>query len=361
MSDINNFVKACRDNNITLVRELLHKVDINGIGGGRTGLMWAMYHNRLPIVRMLLDHPNILVGTTDTYNNWTALHFACVNNREECVRLFLAHPQCNKHIVTVVRREGETAEMVATNMGYHGCARLIRAFLNTSQAQSSSFAVNPSPSSSPAMRPPPNHDNHGFARHVRDFVNTSQAPSSSAGASSTLNPAPSASPATPPPPPSTRPPPPAAQPGRLTLAQLGAAIDNIEVEEQTFLAETTTEINSLQQKLNEALDRQETGLAEMKNRKEALRIELHDRTLSENPEAEGARNVPPLSLIPECPACYEEMRPPKEIMTCGNGHLICSDCQPLIQGNKCITRCKSSYEGRATAMEQMVRQILGIM
>ena len=60
MSDINNFVKACRDNNITLVRELLHKVDINGISGGRTGLMWAMYHNHLPIVRMLLDHPNIL-------------------------------------------------------------------------------------------------------------------------------------------------------------------------------------------------------------------------------------------------------------------------------------------------------------
>ena len=159
------------------------------------------------------------------------------------------------------------------------------------------------------------------------------------------------------------------------MAQLGAAIDNIEVEEQTFVAETTTEINSLQQtmnslqqkmdslqeKLNEALDRQETGLAEMKNRKEALRIELHDRTLSENPEDEGARNVPPPSLIPECPACYEEMRPPKEIMTCGNGHLICSDCQPQIQGNKCITRCKSSYEGRATAMEQMVRQILGIM
>ena len=152
------------------------------------------------------------------------------------------------------------------------------------------------------------------------------------------------------------------------MAQLGAAIDNIEVEEQTFLAETTTEINSLQQtmnslqqKLNEALDRQETGLADMKNRKEALRIELHDRTLNQNPEAEGVRNVPPPSLIPECPACYEEMRPPKEIMTCGNGHLICSDCQPQIQGNKCITRCKSSYEGRATAMEQMVRQILGIM
>ena len=62
MSDINKFVKACGvDNNITLVRELIHKVDINGRNSiGETGLMAAMHYNNLPIVRMLLDHPNIL-------------------------------------------------------------------------------------------------------------------------------------------------------------------------------------------------------------------------------------------------------------------------------------------------------------
>ena len=62
MSDINNFVNACGlDNNITLVRELIHKVDINGRNNsGLTGLMRAMACNNLPIVRMLLDHPNIL-------------------------------------------------------------------------------------------------------------------------------------------------------------------------------------------------------------------------------------------------------------------------------------------------------------
>jgi len=72
-------------------------------------------------------------------------------------------------------------------------------------------------------------------------------------------------------------------------------------------------------------------------------------------------STPPTSLIPECPACYEEMRPPLQIYTCGNGHLICSTCKPKIRDNRCIKRCGATYMGRATFVEQMVRQILGIM
>ena len=61
-------------------------------------------------------------------------------------------------------------------------------------------------------------------------------------------------------------------------------------------------LNNLQQKLNEALDKQETGLAEIKNKKEALRVGFHQRTVNENPEDKPVRNVSPPSLIPECPA-----------------------------------------------------------
>ena len=269
-----------------------------------------------------------LVGKTGKYDNKTALHWACNDNREECVRLFLAHTQCNTQIVNTVNRYGKTAEMWATGWGHHGCARLIR-----------------------------------------DYLDNSQASSSSAGAYSTPPPPPSTRPSTPPPstrpplpPISTRPPPPSAPPGRLTLAQLAEAIESIEVEEKTFLEGTTSEITSLQKTLNEALDKQETGLAEFNNRREALRAELHDRTANDNHEEEPVRNIrPPPSLIPECPACYEEMSPPRQIFTCGNGHMICSSCKPHIRDNRCINRCRSSYDGRATAVEQMVRQILGIM
>jgi len=280
-----------------------------------------------------------LVGTTNIGNN-TALHLACYGNREECVRLFLAHQQCTPGIVNTVDSDGNTAEMVATRKGYHGCARIIRDYINNSQASSSSTgassAVNPAPLSSPARptAPPP--------------------PSTRPTA-----PPPPATRPTAPPPPATRSPPPSARPGRLTLAQLAEAIENIEEEKKTFIEETTAEINSLQEKWNDVLNNQKNGLAEMESRREALRAELHQRT-----GEEAARNIPPASLIPECPCCYEsllEMRPPKQILTCGNGHLICSDCQPEITGNRCISRCGSSYGGRATAMEQMVRQILGIM
>ena len=151
-----------------------------------------------------------LVGTTSSNSNWTALHWACARNREECVRLFLAHPQCTTDIVRTVGSDGKTAEMVANYRGYHGCAWL-----------------------------------------VRDYVNNSRAPSSSAGAFSTVNPSHSSSPAVrAPPPPYTRQPPPSAPPCRLSLAQLGAAIDDIEIEKQTFLEETTTKISSIQQKLD---------------------------------------------------------------------------------------------------------------
>ena len=62
MSDINIFVDVCGiENNITLARHLVDKVGVNvKNNSGVTGLMVAMRNNRLPIVKMLLDHPNIL-------------------------------------------------------------------------------------------------------------------------------------------------------------------------------------------------------------------------------------------------------------------------------------------------------------
>ena len=64
------------------------------------------------------------------------------------------------------------------------------------------------------------------------------------------------------------------------------------------------------------------------------------------------------SLIPECPVCMEELRPPLQIYNCGNGHLICSFCRPRVTTGMC--HCRSMYCGRATAMEQIIRQILNI-
>jgi len=62
------------------------------------------------------------------------------------------------------------------------------------------------------------------------------------------------------------------------------------------------------------------------------------------------------SLQPSCPVCFETMIPPVKIFTCGNGHLICSTCQPRV--GKCY--CEARYTGRATAVEQMLRDMRDI-
>ena len=94
---------------------------------------------------------------------------------------------------------------------------------------------------------------------------------------------------------------------------------------------------------------------ESNNKKQALQAELQQRL-----GTQGAQRAPiPASLIPECPICMEDMRPPLQIFSCNNGHLICSVCRPRMNGNMC--HCQQLYTGRATAMEQMIRQILGIM
>jgi len=59
------------------------------------------------------------------------------------------------------------------------------------------------------------------------------------------------------------------------------------------------------------------------------------------------------SLQPSCPVCFETMEPPVKIFTCGNGHLICSTCEPRVR--KCF--CEARYTGRATAVEQMLREL----
>merc|ERR1712098_251156 len=139
MSDINTFVRACGNNNIDTVRQLINKVDVNGRDGGWTGLMTAMFcnyqdfamsRNNQDIVRMLLDHPNIELSRTSSLKK-TALHMSCQNNNTGCVRLFLAHNNCTPKIVNKKDCEGKTAEMLASERGHHECARIVREYLDT--------------------------------------------------------------------------------------------------------------------------------------------------------------------------------------------------------------------------------------
>ena len=76
-------------------------------------------------------------------------------------------------------------------------------------------------------------------------------------------------------------------------------------------------------------------------------------------EAPAPTPATPACVIPECPVCMEELKPPVQIFNCYNGHLICSSCKPRVTNNRC--HCRAHYMGRATAMEQLIRQLLGIV
>jgi len=123
---------------------------------------------------------------------------------------------------------------------------------------------------------------------------------------------------------------------------------------EQLLKETQNTLDKQKQQLEEHKAKSEAEMAEMHKKKEDLKTMMRER---------GNDNDSLGNLVPECPVCYERMRPPMQIYTCKNGHVICSVCKEKVEEieNKCINRCGAIYAGRATAMEQMIRQILGFM
>ena len=57
---------------------------------------------------------------------------------------------------------------------------------------------------------------------------------------------------------------------------------------------------------------------------------------------------------PECPICFEELRPPMQIIQCLKGHKLCKPCsnKPDILG--CPDGCKAGFMGRDFGMEAFI-------
>merc|ERR1719341_2699266 len=97
----------------------------------------------------------------------------------------------------------------------------------------------------------------------------------------------------------------------------------------------------------------------IKKQREALakiEIEKKEKKRQESSPTLFTSSSPAKSLpsIPECPVCLEDLRPPLKIFNCRNGHLICSVCKPKVD---ICTNCREEYTGRATAIEQMLREM----
>jgi len=65
---------------------------------------------------------------------------------------------------------------------------------------------------------------------------------------------------------------------------------------------------------------------------------------------------PEILPCPECPVCFDSMKPPTRILQCVNGHLVCVECARKVERFICPI-CKQEFSGRATAMEQFLRTL----
>merc|ERR1712129_532690 len=263
----------------------------------------------------------------------------CLHNSVESVRLFLAHPSCTEKIVNMVSRSGDfagqTAEMVARQRGNHDCAKLIREYLGTE------------------TKPEEVDDVQRMVEMIKSGEATGEGPT---------------------------------RLEEMTLTEVAKCIEKINADQPIIEAgnskvkdEHNKELATLEIKHEKQLEslveshkRKVDSIVDqyalVNNKYKKLRTETEERKESLqsqlqallSPPGQPAKPPPhPSSLIPLCPVCLENMKPPLQIFTCGNGHLVCSVCRPKVIMDKC--HCQAMYMGRATAMEQMVRQVLGIM
>ena len=138
-------------------------------------------------------------------------------------------------------------------------------------------------------------------------------------------------------------------------AEVKQIIDELRIKhkkEKSKLRETQNcQMDELVAKHKDEVDQNRKNSSKNTKMKQKLQEELQSRLASVLPN--------PTSFIPECYVCLERMKPPLEIMNCNNGHLVCSVCFPKLQVKNC-GQCNSAINGRATAMEQMIRQLLNV-
>ena len=119
----------CQDGNLGDVRNALENdgADPNSIGEEaeetRSCLMIAAANDRAEVVSLLLQQPTIEVNRRGPIN-WTALHWACVNNSEATLRRLLSATGVD---VNPLSGTNFTPIMVAVMFGATECVRVISA------------------------------------------------------------------------------------------------------------------------------------------------------------------------------------------------------------------------------------------
>lgn len=96
-----------------------------------------------------------------------------------------------------------------------------------------------------------------------------------------------------------------------------------------------------------------TEISEMKESLRSLRL-----VLSSSPALSTTETMTNTRSELECPVCLEEMRPPRRIWQCSDGHAVCDFCRRKPSINSCPT-CRKYIVGRSNIAEKLARSVFG--
>jgi len=154
---------------------------------------------------------------------------------------------------------------------------------------------------------------------------------------------------------------------KLVKFELGVKKADLEKKVERVLKEKEEELQLLEVKYREK--RKETE-EKFKERRKQMELEFQ-KEVSESKEAmmrlkilltstdESANELVETTRSElECPVCMEEMRPPRRIWQCSDGHAVCEFCRKKPQVTCCPT-CRKYIVGRSTIAEKLARSLYG--
>jgi len=323
-------------------------VDLNIGINSETPLHLVMWYNHPRCVALLMSSRTVTLDTTNVWGR-TPLHHACSDNAPACIALYIQAERCTASIINMKSNAGDTALMGAVTHGNLDCVKEMENAPGVDFDTRNNYGDT-------LIEVARRHNRMDVLRYLEERNNSREAtvrnrcdaPAERNDHTDTTE--------------------------TLSLREIAEELDNIKVIGSILLSE--------QQSMNQ---KQEEELEMLQNKQRDERTALNDKQKQDNETHHGlimendarrkelentlqallrptndCSNVPQnvsTPSIPECPVCLEEMRPPMQIFNCCNGHAICSICRA--RWATC-TNCREPYLGRATVLEQMVREMLNM-
>jgi len=110
-------------------------------------------------------------------------------------------------------------------------------------------------------------------------------------------------------------------------------------------------VNNYKEKIEVLKKETETDISELKDAVRSLRIILAGASDTVDTLTNTRAEL-------ECPVCLEEMKPPRRIWQCSDGHIICDFCRkkPTVT---CCPTCRKYIVGRSNIAEKLSRSLFG--